>query len=131
MKTLAILAASASLSASAAMADFSMSFSGWGNIPSCTNGSPNTVGNPAFTLNDVPPGTTQIEFRLKDLDVPNYNHGGGKMKLQVNGSVKIPAGSFKYKSPCPPSGRHTYEWTATAMKGGKALAKASARKQYP
>ena len=131
MKLLALFTAAAALSANAALADFSMSFSGWGNIPSCTSGNPNTVGNPAFTLKGVPAGTTQIVFRLKDLDVPNYNHGGGKIKLQVNGSVKIPAGSFKYKSPCPPSGRHTYEWTATAKKGGKSLAQASARKQYP
>ena len=131
MKTTAILAAALSCSASIAAADFSLSFSGWGNIPKCTSGQPNTVGNPAFTLKDVPAGTNQIEFRLKDLDLPGYNHGGGKVKLKVNGSVTIPAGTFKYKSPCPPSGRHTYEWTATAKNGGKALGKASARKQYP
>lgn len=131
MKTATVLAATLSLCASAAAADFSLSFAGWGNIPSCTSGKPNTVSNPAFTLKDVPAGTTQIQFRLKDLDVPGYNHGGGKVKLKVNGSVKIPAGTFKYKSPCPPSGRHTYEWTATAKKGGKTLGSARARKQYP
>lgn len=126
-----ILAAAMTLAATAASADFKMSFSGWGNIPKCTTGRPNTVGNPAFTLTGVPEGTTQIIFKLKDLDVPGYNHGGGKMKLKVNGSVKIPAGSFKYKSPCPPSGRHTYEWSATAKKGGKTLATAKASKKYP
>ncbi len=131
MKTTALLAAAFSLVASSAVADFSLSFSGWGNIPKCTSGKPNVVGNPAFSLKGVPAGTTQIVFRLKDIDVPTYNHGGGKVKLKVNGAVKIPAGSFKYKSPCPPNGRHTYEWTATAKKGGKTLGSASARKQYP
>ncbi len=131
MKTTLALATALSLGASAAAADFSLSFSGWGNIPKCTSGRPNTVGSPAFTLKDVPAGTTQIQFRLTDLDVPGYNHGGGKVKLKVNGSVKIPAGTFKYKSPCPPNGRHTYEWTATAKNGGKTLGTAKSRKQYP
>lgn len=111
-----------------AAAEFSLSF-GWGDIPLCTTGKPNRVGNPAFVLKDVPAGTTSIEFRLKDLDVPGYDHGGGKVKIGSSGTV--PQGAFKYKSPCPPNGVHTYEWTATARKGGKVLGVASARRKYP
>lgn len=109
-------------------ADFSISFK-WGNIPLCTTGRPNIVGNPRFVVKNVPVGTTSIEFRLKDLDVPGYNHGGKKLKMTAD--AVVPVGVFKYKSPCPPSGRHTYEWRATARKGGKVLARTSARRKYP
>ncbi|MCV2892472.1 hypothetical protein [Lentibacter sp. XHP0401] len=123
------LAAALILAAGTAHAEMQLSFKGWGNIPSCTTGKPNTVGNPAFTLKGIPAGTTQVQIRLKDLDVPGYNHGGGKLKMTADGT--IPAGTFKYKSPCPPSGVHTYEWTATAKKGNKTLATAKAARKYP
>jgi phosphatidylethanolamine-binding protein (PEBP) family uncharacterized protein len=82
-----------------------------------------------FKLKNLPEGTNKVVFKLKDLDVPQYNHGGGTVKLSSGGTM--PGGVFKYKSPCPPDGPHTYEWTATAKKGGKTLAKASASKVYP
>lgn len=116
------------LSSSAAFADFKISFD-WGDIPRCTTGKPGRVGSPAFVLRGVPEGTTVIEFRLKDLDVPSFNHGGGKVKVGSNG--KLPFGLFKYKSPCPPRGSHTYEWTATAKSGNKVLGRAKAKRSYP
>lgn len=110
-------------------ADFGFSFD-WGNIEKCTSGRPNRVANPVFKLKNVPEGTATIQFRMKDINVPSYNHGGGKAKY--TGSNTIAPGAFKYKSPCPPGGRHTYEWTATARDAkGKKLAVATARKQYP
>ncbi|WP_161594587.1 YbhB/YbcL family Raf kinase inhibitor-like protein [Marimonas lutisalis] len=118
------------MTATSAAAEMSLSFS-WGDIPLCTTGRPNIVGNPAFALTGVPEGTDRIVFKLKDLDVPGYDHGGGTVKVKMSGSGTIPSGVFKYKSPCPPSGRHTYEWTATAKQGGKTLATAKARRQYP
>lgn len=116
------------LCASAAHADMSLSFD-WGDIPLCTSGNPNRVDNPEFVISGVPEGTTKIEFRLKDLDVPSYNHGGGTVKVSSSGTV--PSGAFRYKSPCPPGGTHTYEWTATAKAGSKTLARARARRKYP
>ncbi len=101
----------------------------WGDIPFCTTGRPNIVGNPEFVLGNLPRGTDSVEFRLKDLDAPGYDHGGGK--LSVSGGGKVPGGLFRYKSPCPPSGRHRYEWTATARAGGKVLGRAKARREYP
>jgi phosphatidylethanolamine-binding protein (PEBP) family uncharacterized protein len=103
----------------------------WDGLKLCTSGSPNTVNNPQFSLKDVPAGTAYIRFSLKDRNVPNYNHGGGV--VAYNGQNTIKPGAFKYKSPCPPDGKHTYEWTATAQKkkrGGK-LANAKASKKYP
>ncbi len=114
---------------SASAADFGFSFD-WGNIKKCTSGRPNRVPNPVFRLKGVPQGTASIRFKMKDLNVPSYNHGGGKAKFK--GASTIKPGAFKYKSPCPPSGRHTYQWTATALDGkGKKLAVATASKKYP
>ncbi|MEJ2518267.1 MAG: hypothetical protein P8Y82_09945 [Methyloceanibacter sp.] len=84
------------LSASGALAEFTISFD-WSDIPRCTSGRPNTVGSPAFVLRDVPPGTTTIQFRLKDLNAPSYNHGGDAVQIGQDG--RLPFGVFKYKSP--------------------------------
>lgn len=118
------------LSAGVVHADMSVSFA-WGDIPLCTTGKPNRVGNPEFVMKGVPAGTTKIVFKMKDINVPNYNHGGGTVKVQMRSSGTIPSGVFKYKSPCPPNGRHTYEWAATAKAGSKTLATATAQRRYP
>ena len=108
-----ILAAGAlSLAMTANAAAFSISFS-WGNLKKCTTGNPNRVDNPKFSLSGVPAGTAKIRFKMKDINVPNYNHGGGTVAYSGGGSIA--PGAFKYKSPCPPNGAHMYEWTATAL----------------
>ena len=111
----------------------------WGEIPLCTTGRPNVVGNPVFTFSDVPDGANWVYFKLKDRNAPGYNHGGGWAEL--NGKTSVDFGVFKYKSPCPPSGKHTYEWTAyfTPEKtklnfSGKpkgVISKVTASKKYP
>lgn len=109
--------------------DFAIEFE-WGDFPRCTTGSPKQVENPVFTLSNVPEGTAEIRFRMKDRNAPGYRHGGGK--VAYSGQSMIEPGAFKYASPCPPMGKHTYEWTATAVDGnGDTLAKAKARKKYP
>ena len=103
----------------------------WAGLKLCTSGNPNKVTNPQFTLTDVPAGTKYIRFKLVDRDVPGYNHGGGL--VAYTGQSVIAPGAFKYKSPCPPSGRHTYEWRATAQsrKNGGKLGVAKAARKYP
>ena len=110
--------------------EFSVSFE-WGDIKKCSTGNPNRVSNPIFTLGNVPEGTKFLKFKMKDKNVPGFNHGGGK--IEYFGENVIVPGAFKYKSPCPPDGSHTYEWTVTAQskKSGGKLAVAKARKQYP
>ena len=130
MKSVLLAMSAIAVSASAAAADMSVSFK-WGNIPLCTTGNPNRVANPEFVLKGVPKGTNKIVFKLTDLDVRSYNHGGGSIKVKSSGNMKIPSGAFKYKSPCPPNGKHTYEWKVTAKKGGKTLASATSRRKYP
>ena len=118
------------ISTISAYAEFSFSFE-WGDIKKCTSGKPNRVSNPIFNLTNVPEGTVELRFKMKDKDVPNYNHGGGKIK-NYSGETTIQPGAFKYKSPCPPSGSHTYEWTITAIGDKKKkLGKAKATREYP
>ena len=111
-------------------ADFSFSFT-WAGLKSCTSGNPNTVNNPKFVLKNVPAGTKFIRFKLTDKNVPSYNHGGGVVAW--SGEKSIDPGAFTYKSPCPPGGVHTYEWTATAQtqKNGGKIATAKAARKYP
>jgi phosphatidylethanolamine-binding protein (PEBP) family uncharacterized protein len=113
-------------------ADFTVSFD-WGDIPLCNSGQPNTVPNPRFVLSNVPEGTKFIRFKMTDLDVPSYNHGGGT--VEYTGNNIIEPGAFTYRSPCPPSGSHRYQWTATATKKkgytGESLGRAKAIKSYP
>jgi phosphatidylethanolamine-binding protein (PEBP) family uncharacterized protein len=118
--------------APAAAAEFTISFE-WGDIPLCTTGNPNTVSNPRFVLSDIPEGTKFIQFKLTDLDVPSYNHGGGTVEYTGNNTIK--PGVFKYKSPCPPGGSHRYRWTATAKEKtgffSGSLGKAQMTPKYP
>ncbi len=129
MQKLALSFALLALGSTPALAaDFTISFT-WGDIPRCTSGHPGRVPSPRFVVSGLPEGTDTIVFRLKDLDAPNYNHGGGKVRIDRDGV--IPAGAFTYKSPCPPGGVHRYEWRATAKHGTKTLARARARRNYP
>ena len=118
------------ISTISAYAEFSFTFE-WGDIKKCTSGKPNRVENPIFNLVNVPEGTKELRFRMKDKDVPGFNHGGGKIK-NYGGENVIQPGAFKYKSPCPPKGSHTYEWTITAIGDKKKkLGKAKATREYP
>jgi len=114
---------------SATAEGFSFTFE-WGNIPLCNTGYPNVVPNPVFSLSNVPQGTKTIEFTLTDKDAPSYDHGGGS--VAYTGKNTLQPGAFEYESPCPPGGKHTYEWSAAAEDAnGKTLGKAKAKKKYP
>ena len=132
MNRLAIILAAgmaACLPVSAAAA-FELSSFDWGNIKRCTSGNPNTVTNPTFVLKGVPDATAKLRFKMVDRDVPDYNHGGGTVAF--TGATTIKPGAFKYQSPCPPSGSHTYQWTVTALDAaGKSVGSAKASKRYP
>ena len=116
----------------AVASEFAISFE-WGDIPLCTSGQPNLVPNPRFVLSNVPEGTKFIQFRMTDRDVPSYDHGGGT--VEYTGKNIIEPGAFKYKSPCPPSGSHRYEWAAIAKEKtglfSGSIGKARATKSYP
>jgi len=111
MKRIFLTAVLSVLASGAIAQEFAVEFN-WDGLELCTSGRPNTVGNPAFQLSDVPDGTNWLYFALTDFDAPGYNHGGGWIEY-VGGAV-TQSDVFYYKSPCPPNGTHTYEWRVTA-----------------
>jgi len=85
--------------------------------------------SPPMTISDVPAGTRKLRIGMKDLDAPDYPHGGGTVAYSGNG--KLSYGAFRYRGPCPPS-QHTYRMTAEALDGaGKVLATATTKKRFP
>ena len=81
----------------------------WVGVSKCSNQSPE------ISVDGIPAGTKTLKVKLKDLDVPRWNHGGGTIENDDSGI--IPAGSLKnrYNGPCPPSGSHRYEFTVNAV----------------
>lgn len=85
---------------------------------------------PAFEITGVPEGTTELRFKMTDLNVPAYQHGGGS--IAYSGGSEVPAGAFSYKGPCPPSGAHMYEFDVKALNaGGEIVAKGTAKRPFP
>jgi len=98
----------------------------WDNIERCSRTSPE------IQLAAIPAGTETFNIKLKDLDVPKWNHGGGS--VSNDGSGIIPSGALKsgYNGPCPPSGSHRYRFTVKALDGnGKVTGIGAAVQNYP
>jgi hypothetical protein len=86
--------------------------------------------SPPFTVSGVPTGTRQLRFTMKDLDAPNFVHGGGS--VAYGGQRRIERGAFSYRGPCPPAGQHRYQWTVEALDAsGHSLATATVMKKFP
>ena len=88
-------------------------------------------GSPTFSLVGVPSGTAKLSFNMTDLNVPNYEHGGGT--VTYSGQQTVPCGALdNYVGPSPPNGPHTYRFAVTALdaKGGT-LGTATATRQFP
>src|SRR5260370_30983202 len=62
--------------------------------------------SPPFSLSGVPGGTKVLRFSMKDLNAPNYPHGGGS--VAYNEQSQVDRGAFSYQSPRPPSGLPRY-----------------------
>ncbi|MGQ7793948.1 phospholipid-binding protein [Faunimonas sp. B44] len=117
---LVVLAATSPSNAAAAM---QASFD-WGPTKSCFDSN-----SPPISLSGVPKGTAALDIRMKDLNVPGYPHGGGR--VAYTGQKQLAYGAFRYKGPCPPE-PHIYEFTIRALDaGGRELASAKARKRFP
>tara|TARA_R110000868_G_scaffold165328_3_gene398376 strand:+ start:8320 stop:8730 length:411 start_codon:yes stop_codon:yes gene_type:complete len=86
---------------------------------------------PEISVTGIPAGTKTLNVKLKDLNVPTYNHGGGS--VEYNGGNSIPAGAFSYKGPCPPSGSHDYRFSVEAISadGKLILGKGEKTKDFP
>ena len=90
-------------------------------------------GSPAFKIGKVPKGTAKLSFKMIDLQVPNYPHGGGEVAYA--GQAAIPCGALKgsFEGPSPPPPQvHTYQWTIKALdKSGAVLATATTSQKFP
>ena len=77
--------------------------------------------SPEIRLTEIPPGTVAYKVQMLDEQVPSFRHWNET--FPAKGPV-IPAGASKsYYGPCPPSGKHTYHVTVTALDAtGKSLA---------
>ena len=65
-----------------------------------------TTLSPQINLSGVPQGTLELKISLRDLDSPQYRHGGGV--VAYTGSNVIEEGALKnYEGPCPPN-THRY-----------------------
>jgi len=115
------VALAALLPMAAQAADLQVDFT-WAGVNACT------TKTPAFNIGGIPDGTKKLSFKMVDLNKPGYPHGGGT--VDYAGSGAIPAGAFHYVGPCPPYGKHTYEFTVKALDAaGKVLA--SGKKSLP
>jgi phosphatidylethanolamine-binding protein (PEBP) family uncharacterized protein len=89
--------------------------------------------NPRIAVADVPQGTAFLRVRMKDLDRPNIDHGGGI--VAYDGTGVIPAGALRgYRGPQPPAPEvHTYVFTVTALNADKSLilGEGEASRKYP
>jgi len=96
----------------------------WGPTKDCFD-----KKSPPMRVSAVPAGTAKLRFKMKDLNAPDYPHGGGT--VAYNGNGNLPYGAFRYTGPCPPS-PHVYQFTVEALdSAGKVLAKATAKKRFP
>ncbi len=132
MKFLLAILVLLSFGTAATAAEFEIGFT-WDGLALCTTGQPDVVPSPEFSVSGAPDGTKWIYFKLVDLDVPTYPHGGGW--AAYTGDTTVAAGAFTYNSPCPPNGAHTYEWRAAASASNDystpILGFATAQRQYP
>ncbi len=89
------------------------------------------TASPAFVIGGIPAETASLSFRMTDLDVPSYNHGGGT--IANDGSGNVAQGAFTYVGPCPPSGSHRYEFAVTAFnaEGDTVLGRGTAVRAFP
>jgi len=91
------------------------------------------AGSPRFTLQEIPAGTTQLQFAMTDLNKPSFHHGGGT--VDYRGQAEVPCGAFAkgFVGPSPPPGEvHTYEFTVKALgTNGASLATTTARRKFP
>ncbi|GAB6907376.1 exported hypothetical protein [Desulfosarcina cetonica] len=99
----------------------------WDGIPACAHESPE------IKVAGIPDGAVELQVRLKDINLPVWNQGGGK--VAVDGSGVIPAGALNmgYNGPCPPAGqRHKYEFSVMAVDDqGTIIGYGASRQVFP
>lgn len=120
-----LIAGCATIKISPDAVDIGVEFT-WQNTKACS------IKSPEIIVTNVPPETKIFKVALTDIDVPSWNHGGGK--IDNDGTGVIPAGSLKsgYNGPCPPSGSHRYEFSVKAVDAdGVVIGIGKAERKFP
>jgi phosphatidylethanolamine-binding protein (PEBP) family uncharacterized protein len=104
----ALLIACAGSQVDPSAADLGVAFS-WRASDRCSSLSPE------IRVTGFPPATRSFQVKLVDLDVPTWNHGGGSVANDNSGVIRPGALKSGYNGPCPPSGRHRYQFTVKAL----------------
>ncbi|MCK5541489.1 MAG: hypothetical protein KAI40_02270 [Desulfobacterales bacterium] len=105
--------------------DLKVSFK-WTKASKCSNKSPKIY------VSNISKGTKSLKVKLNDFDAPNWNHGGGTVPYKGSGVIKAGALKNGYNGPCPPSGRHSYQFTVHAIdKEGIIIGIGKALKKFP
>lgn len=99
----------------------------WEGIKACIHESPE------IRVAQIPDGTVELQVRLKDIDLPAYNHGGGSVKHDGSGIIPAGALTIGYNGPCPPPGsRHKYEFSVIAKNAeGVIIGFGKSRQPFP
>jgi Phospholipid-binding protein len=89
------------------------------------------TASPRIDVSGVPTITKTLTFKVRNLDVPRGDRGGGDVEYKRDG--RIPAGAFSYRGPCPAGGEiHLYEVSVRAYDAsGRLLAQGEARRTFP
>lgn len=96
----------------------------WGPTGKCFD-----RNSPPMKVSGIPEGTVTLQFKMTDLNAPDYPHGGGT--VDYTGKNSFEYGAFRYRGPCPPQ-PHTYQFAVKALDAkGKELAKAKAKRRFP
>ena len=94
--------------------------------------------SPEITISGIPPGSTQLNIKMVDLDFRGWDHGGGYFKNDDGfpETHLIAEGGLNrgFDGPCPPNFSaqgHDYEITVIAKdKGNQVLGKGSVVKTF-
>ncbi len=98
----------------------------WAGIQACSHESPE------IRVANIPDGTTELRIRLKDINLPAWNHGGGWVTNDDSGLIPAGALNIGYNGPCQPDGRHKYEFSVMAVNAeGVIIGFGKALKPFP
>jgi len=98
----------------------------WKGVKKCS------LISPRIRVSNIPVGTVTLAVKLKDLDVPGWNHGGGTVAYNGNGTLQPGALDNRYNGPCSPSGSHRYQFSVRAINAeGVVIGMGKSMKMFP
>jgi phosphatidylethanolamine-binding protein (PEBP) family uncharacterized protein len=99
----------------------------WQGIQPCSHDSPE------IRVGDIPEDTRSLRILLKNINVPQWNQGGGQLEHDGSGIIPPRALDIGYNGPCPPQGqRHKYEfWVMAVDADGEITGFGKARQPFP